>query len=103
MAVPDSSPRTSVGVPVRFPQMLEPADRTFFPLVANAFPWGRVSGPAGLAPEALQERECSCRGFLANFYHWARYLFQPTSAMFQPASVTRARLVPFAFGAPQEV
>jgi hypothetical protein len=34
-------------------------------LVANAFPWGRVSGPAGLAPEALQERECSCRGFLA--------------------------------------
>jgi hypothetical protein len=32
-------------------------------LVANAFPRGRVSGPAGLAPEALQERECSCRGF----------------------------------------
>jgi hypothetical protein len=31
--------------------------------VANAFPRGRVSGPAGLAPEALQERECSCRGF----------------------------------------
>jgi hypothetical protein len=26
------------------------------------FPWGRVSGPAGLAPEALQEHECSCRG-----------------------------------------
>jgi hypothetical protein len=32
-------------------------------LVANAVPWGRVSGPTGLAPEALQERECSCRGF----------------------------------------
>jgi hypothetical protein len=32
-------------------------------LVANAFPWGRVSGPAGLAPEALQERECSSKGF----------------------------------------
>jgi hypothetical protein len=32
-------------------------------LVANVVPWGRVSGPAGLAPEALQERECSCRGF----------------------------------------
>jgi hypothetical protein len=31
--------------------------------VANAFLWGRVSGPAGLAPEALQELECSCRGF----------------------------------------
>jgi hypothetical protein len=25
--------------------------------------WGRVSEPAGLALEALQERECSCRGF----------------------------------------
>jgi hypothetical protein len=33
-------------------------------LVANAVPWGRVSGPAGLAPEALQERERSCKGFL---------------------------------------
>jgi hypothetical protein len=31
--------------------------------VANTFPQGRVSGPAGLAPEALQECECSCRGF----------------------------------------
>jgi hypothetical protein len=38
------------------------------PLVANASPWGRVSGPAGLAPEALQERECYRRGFLAEFY-----------------------------------
>jgi hypothetical protein len=34
-------------------------------LVANAVLWGRVSGPAGLAPEALQERECSCRAFFA--------------------------------------
>jgi hypothetical protein len=34
-------------------------------LVANAVPWGRVSGPAGLAPVALQELECSCRGFFA--------------------------------------
>jgi hypothetical protein len=33
------------------------------PLVADASPWGRASGPAGLAPEALQEREYSCRGF----------------------------------------
>jgi hypothetical protein len=37
-------------------------------LVANAFPWGRVSGAAGLASEALQERECSCRGFFASSY-----------------------------------
>jgi hypothetical protein len=72
-------------------------------LVANAFPWGCASGPAGLAPEGLQERECSCRGFLAKFCLWAWYLFQPASAVFQPASVTHARLAPFAFGAPQEV
>jgi hypothetical protein len=31
-------------------------------LACERFPWGRVSGPAGLAPEALQDRECSCRG-----------------------------------------
>jgi hypothetical protein len=53
MAVPDSSPRASAGVAVRVPQMLELADGTFFPLVANVVPWGRVSGPAGLAPEDL--------------------------------------------------
>jgi hypothetical protein len=41
--------------------MLTPADGTFFPLVAGAIPWGRTSGPAGLAPEALQERVCSCK------------------------------------------
>jgi hypothetical protein len=36
-------------------------------MVANAVPWGLVSGPAGLAPEALQERECSCMVFFASF------------------------------------
>jgi hypothetical protein len=72
-------------------------------LVANAFLWGRVSGPTGLAPEVLQERGCSCRGFFTSFDRWVWYLFQLASAMFQPASVTRARLVSFAFGAPQEV
>jgi hypothetical protein len=45
--------------------MLTLADGTFFPLVADASPWGRASGPAGLAPEALRERECSCRVFFA--------------------------------------
>jgi hypothetical protein len=59
-------------------------------LVANAVPWGRVNEPAGLAPEALQERECSCRGFFASFYQCAGHLFQPASVMFQPASVVRA-------------
>jgi hypothetical protein len=33
------------------------------PLVADAIPWGHASGPVGLAPEALQERGCSCKGF----------------------------------------
>jgi hypothetical protein len=33
------------------------------PPVAGAIPWGRASGPAGLALEALQERGCSCKGF----------------------------------------
>jgi hypothetical protein len=31
LAVPDSSPRASAGVPVRFPQMLKPTNRTVFP------------------------------------------------------------------------
>jgi hypothetical protein len=43
--------------------MLTLADGTFFPLVAGAIPWGRASGPVGLAPEALQERGCSCKVF----------------------------------------
>jgi hypothetical protein len=59
-------------------------------LVANAIPWGHVSGLASLSPEALQERECSCRGFFASFYQCAEHLFQPASVKFQPASVTRA-------------
>jgi hypothetical protein len=83
--------------------MLKPTDRTFFPPGCKCFPTGRVSGPAGLAPEALQERERSCRGFFAEFHQWAWYVFQLASAMFQPASVTHARLAPFASGAPQEV
>jgi hypothetical protein len=66
MVVPDSSPQASAGVPIRIPQILMLADGTFFPLVANVVPWGRVSGPAGLAPEALLEREGSCRGFFAS-------------------------------------
>jgi hypothetical protein len=67
VAVPDSSPRASVGVSVGIPQMLTLADGTFFPLVVDAISWGRASGPAGLAPEALQERGCSCNGFYIGF------------------------------------
>jgi hypothetical protein len=47
--------------------MLRLADGTFFPLVADAIPWGRASRPAGLALEALQERGCSCKGFYTGF------------------------------------
>jgi hypothetical protein len=43
--------------------MLTLADGTFFPLVADASPRDRASGPAGLALEVLQERQCCCRGF----------------------------------------
>jgi hypothetical protein len=63
MAVPDSSTRASVGVSVRIPQMLTSADGTFFPPGCRAISWGRASGLAGLAPEALQERGCSCKVF----------------------------------------
>jgi hypothetical protein len=83
--------------------MLKPTDRTSFPLVCKCFPWGRVSGPAGLAPEALQERECSCRGFTVKFGKRAWYVFQSASAMFQPASATHAQLALSAAGATQEV
>jgi hypothetical protein len=37
------------------------------PLVADAIPWDCASGPAGLAPEAVQERGCSCKGFYTGF------------------------------------
>jgi hypothetical protein len=37
------------------------------PLVADAILWGRASGLVGLAPEALQERGSSCKGFYTGF------------------------------------
>jgi hypothetical protein len=83
--------------------MLEPTDRTSFPLGLRTLSVGRVSGPAGLAPEALQERGRSCRGFTAILGQRAWYMFQPASAMFQPASVTHALLALSAAGAIQEV
>jgi hypothetical protein len=83
--------------------MLKPTDRTSFPPGCKCLLWGRVSGPVGLAPEALQERERSCRGFFAEFRQWVWYVFQPKSAVFEPASATHARLAPFASGASQEV
>jgi hypothetical protein len=39
------------------------ADGTFFPPGCRVVPWGRASAPVGVAPEALQERGCSCKVF----------------------------------------
>jgi hypothetical protein len=47
--------------------MLTPTDGTLFPPSCRAIPWGRASGPAGLAPEALEE--CVSYG-----PPWAHYL-----------------------------
>jgi hypothetical protein len=63
MAVLDNSLRASAGVFVRIPQMLTSADGTSFLPDCSAIPWGRASGPAGLAPEALRECGCSCKVF----------------------------------------
>jgi hypothetical protein len=83
--------------------MLKPTDRTSFPRVVYRFPGGRDRAPAGLAPKALQERECSYRGFIAESGQWAWCIFQPASAMFQPASVTHTQLALSAAGATQEM
>jgi hypothetical protein len=84
--------------------MLTLADGTFSPLVAGAIPWGRASGPAGLVPEALQERGCSCKVFSQDL---------PVCGVLVSAGIgdilaglggaTRAYLALSAFGAPQEV
>jgi hypothetical protein len=43
------------------------------------------------------------QGFFAEFRQRVWYMFQLASAIFQPASVTHARLAPYASGASQEV
>jgi hypothetical protein len=65
MAVPDSSPQASSVISVRNPQRLMLADGTSFPPGCYVVPWGHTSAPAGVAPEALQERGCSCKVFFA--------------------------------------
>jgi hypothetical protein len=84
--------------------MLTLADGIFFPLVAGAIPWGRASRPAGLAPEALQERGCSCKVFSQDL---------PVCGVLVSAGIgnipsglggaARTYLALSAFGAPQEV
>jgi hypothetical protein len=66
--------------------MLVLADGTFFPPGCCAIPWGRASGPAGLAPEALQECGTPLR-FYSQRRLCARHLSQPASVIFQLASV----------------
>jgi hypothetical protein len=83
--------------------MLRPTDRMLFPRGCQCLLRGHVSGPAGLAPEALQEHGCSCRGFTMESGQWAWYVFQLASAIFQPASMTHARLALSVAGASQEV
>jgi hypothetical protein len=48
---------------VRIPQRVTLADGTFFNPGCCVVPWGHASAPAGVAPEALQERGCSCKVF----------------------------------------
>jgi hypothetical protein len=74
------------------------------PLIAGVIPWGRASGPAGLAPEALQERGCSCKVLSQDL---------PACGVLVSAGIgdisaglcgaTRTYLASSAFGAPQEV
>ena len=54
-------------------------------------PWGCVSAPAGVAPEALEECLYSPKGYKrrpTRLLHRVavQRLFQPASALFQPAS-----------------
>jgi hypothetical protein len=84
--------------------MLMLANGTFFPLVAGAIPWGRASGPTGLAPEALQERGCSCKVFSQDLL--ARGVLVSAGIGNIPSGLggaTRKYLASSAFGAPQEV
>jgi hypothetical protein len=104
MAVPDSSPRAYVGVSERIPQMLMLADGTFSPLVAGVIPWGRASGPAGLAPEALQECRCSCKIFSQDLLAYGPVVSAGIGDI--QAGLGRAThmfLASSAFGASQEV
>jgi hypothetical protein len=74
------------------------------PLVVGAIPLGRASGPAGLAPEALQERECSCKVFSQDLLVCGVLVSAGISNI--PAGLggaTRTYLALSAFGAPQEV
>jgi hypothetical protein len=74
------------------------------PRVAGAIPWGRASGLAGLASEALQERGCSCKVFSRDLPVCGVLVSAGISEI--PAGLggaMRTYLASSAFGAPQEV
>jgi hypothetical protein len=83
--VPDVSPRASAEVSARNLQRLTLTDGMFFLLGCYAVPWGHASAPTGVAPEAMQERGCSCKPFSQSL-SVCEVLFQPASVVFQPAS-----------------
>jgi hypothetical protein len=84
--------------------MLTLADGTFSPLVAGAIPWGRASGPAGLAPEALQEHGCSCKVFSQDLPVCGVLVLAGISDISAGlGSATCTYLALSAFGAPHEV
>jgi hypothetical protein len=68
--------------------MLVLADGTFFPPGCCAILWRRAGGPAGLAPEALEECDTPSRFYSQRRLLGERRLSQPASAIFQPASAT---------------
>jgi hypothetical protein len=69
---PDSSPRASAVVSARNPQRLKLADGISFPPGCCAVLLGHASAPAGVAPEALQERGRSYKVFPQRFFSFAR-------------------------------
>jgi hypothetical protein len=76
----------------------------FFPLVAGVIPWGQASGPTGLAPEALQERGCSCKVFSQDLPVLGVLVSVGISDISADlGSATHAYLALPAFGTPQEV
>jgi hypothetical protein len=70
--------------------------------VAGAIPWGRASGPAGLAPEALQGRGRSCKAFCAgsarvrsvSFSQHRRYFSRPRRCHAHVFGIVCVRCVP---------
>jgi hypothetical protein len=81
--------------------MLTLADGIFFPLVAGVIPWGRASGPAGLAPEALQER-VFLQGFFTrsvgvrgvSFSRHRRYYSRPRRSYAHASGIICVRCTP---------